>query len=287
MTPSAYKEEYEKLAVHLGGGLTTPVKIWNYRCGDPADHGAVRDRLRHKVAASKGVTDFEIRVGLGGDLKPVDPEFTKTPDFDWYLRMPFKGKGTPEHCQIVLQLAHHYGMAPDLQKYADDHLGLDCNGFVGNFLLHVWKGQPWTDHCMGEKNSHREGPDQRMDGFEDKRKQNRIFDWDAIQFGLPHIFIRTEDDGKVIISNSGDLVGHIVISEPGVSARRGRDAHDMVRIIESTATHNPAGLSDDWYSLIGEKKIGSKKIFKIDRGGKFARHRELWFTAFRVNPEKV
>jgi hypothetical protein len=33
---------------------------------------------------------------------------------------------------------HHFGLVTDLQKYADEQLGLDCNGFVGNFLLHAW-----------------------------------------------------------------------------------------------------------------------------------------------------
>jgi hypothetical protein len=47
-------------------------------------------------------------------------------------RYVFAGKGAPEHCQIVLQLADHWKLAPSgLQAYADSALGLDCNGFVG------------------------------------------------------------------------------------------------------------------------------------------------------------
>jgi hypothetical protein len=287
MKPSEYKAEYENLTIHLGDGETTTVTINKYRLSEPKDGGVARQALRNKVVVGKGVTDFELRVGLGGNLKPVDAEFTKTADFHWYLRGPFKGKGAPEHCQIVLQLVHHFELATDLQKYADEQLGLDCNGFVGNFLLHAWgTGTPWTDHCLGPVNDQREGPDQRLDGFQDKRRNNRINDWDDIEFGLPHVFIRTNDAGSILLGNSGDLAGHIVISDLGISARQGSDERNRLRILESTASHSPPGLCEDWYSWFSEKKIGKTKIFNIDRGDKFAIHRKIWFMAFKVDAPK-
>jgi len=51
------------------------------------------------------------------------------------------GKGTPERCQITLQLALRYGLAADVQavrKYCEDgKIGLDCNGFVGAYMRDV------------------------------------------------------------------------------------------------------------------------------------------------------
>jgi hypothetical protein len=57
----------------------------------------------------------------------------------------------------------------------------------------------------------------------------------------------------------------IVMSDPGISARQGRDKRDRLRIVESTASHSPPGLCEDWYSWFDEKDLGETKIFYIDR----------------------
>jgi len=55
----------------------------------------------------------------------------------------FSGKGSPEDVQLTLQLAARCGGATKgLQQYCDEkvdtysRLGLDCNGFVGNYLCY-------------------------------------------------------------------------------------------------------------------------------------------------------
>lgn len=59
----------------------------------------------------------------------------------------FFAKGSPEDYATTLRCAALYaGVAPDdLQKYADDHLGLDCSGFVNQF----WS---WTGRLAGYSN---------------------------------------------------------------------------------------------------------------------------------------
>lgn len=63
----------------------------------------------------------------------------------------FSGKGSPEDVQLTLQLAARCGLAPDgLQKYCDEtvdsyaRLGLDCNGFVGNYLMYRNSNTKWS-----------------------------------------------------------------------------------------------------------------------------------------------
>lgn len=50
----------------------------------------------------------------------------------------FNGKGSPEDCETALQWAVEKGECPpgqaNVQQYCDDHLGLDCNGFVDRFF---------------------------------------------------------------------------------------------------------------------------------------------------------
>jgi hypothetical protein len=54
------------------------------------------------------------------------------------LSRAFTGKGTPEICARALRLAEAFGLvAPTvatMQTYCDNYVGLDCNGFVGNYL---------------------------------------------------------------------------------------------------------------------------------------------------------
>jgi hypothetical protein len=50
----------------------------------------------------------------------------------------FNGKGSPEDCETALQWAVEKGECSpghaNVQQYCDDHLGLDCNGFVDRFF---------------------------------------------------------------------------------------------------------------------------------------------------------
>jgi hypothetical protein len=286
MTPAEYKAQYEDLKINLGGGQTTSVSINKYRLGQPKDGGATRKALMDKIGT--GVSDFEVRVGLNGDLQPVEAKLTKTPAFRLALASPYTGKGAPEHCQVVLQLARHYNQATDLQKYADDNLGLDCNGFVGNFLWHIWRANPWSNPGRADKDY--DGPDMRLDGYFDVRRQDRVKRWEDINTNHLYLLIRTTDDGELIIRNSGNPIGHIVITEPGQAARAGTsDQHLAIRVMESTASHVPPGLSANWYTCIDEKHAGTAKaIFKIDRGIDVrGPNQQIWFMVVQVQPHRT
>jgi hypothetical protein len=54
------------------------------------------------------------------------------------LAQAYIGKGTPEIIASALRYAEAFGLvagnAPAMQKYCDEYIGLDCNGFVGNYL---------------------------------------------------------------------------------------------------------------------------------------------------------
>jgi hypothetical protein len=282
---SEYKALYDELEIF---GHNDTVSIHQYRLGQPKDGGTTRKALLDKVGP-KGIQDFELRVGPKGNLQTVDPAFTKTSAFHLALASPFTGKGAPEHCQLVLQLADHFNLAPggDLQRYADTHLGLDCNGFVGNYLWHEWKGNPWTNPGRGDKDY--DGPDMRLDGFRDVRRHNRVKKWSEINTNLLYLFIRVTENGDIIVNAVGDPIGHIVITDsphaPG--AATDADKHIAVRVVESSGSHHPPGLYENWYSWLTEKNAGTKDaIFYVDRGGGFTDKRQIWFLIVRVDPVK-
>ena len=133
MTPWEYAQRY--LPVEIPGPAGTPIRveIRRYRLGAPK---AAKDQLLSRVSDhfSKHKTDKAYRLTLTINGQPE--QFASWRDLGYFLQAPFIGKGSPEDCQLVLQLAllTGYKSAGELQGWADDNLGLDCNGFVGNYL---------------------------------------------------------------------------------------------------------------------------------------------------------
>lgn len=173
----------------------------------------------------------------------------------------FAGKGSPETCQIVLQLAQHWGLAKkgELQKYANTCMGLDCNGFVGNYLWHVKRGVPWYQIGVANQEA---GPDSQIDGYFNTSKL--LSKWSDIQLGVGYIMGQVDGNGQ-IIKGGGSVAdaGHLVITEPSrfqISFDRESKGIFDVYVVESTGSHDP-GLTESWYNY---SKVDGK-IFTIRR----------------------
>src|SRR5688572_29333664 len=129
MTPWEYAQRY--LPVEIPGPAGTPIRveIRRYRLGAPK---AAKDQLLSRVSDhfSKHKTDKAYRLTLTINGEPE--QFARWQDLGFFLQAPFVGKGSPEDCQLVLQLAllTGYKSVGELQGWADANLGLDCNGFV-------------------------------------------------------------------------------------------------------------------------------------------------------------
>jgi hypothetical protein len=161
LTPSAFKDMYRRLSVPLLDGRTIlGVDVHEYRNAkryfgegevDPGDHGVTGGMSKgHAPLAAKlrrhgqvrGST-FTVWVRTGGKLylsdgaidSPFDPAITV--DSKEILR-PYCGKGSPQEISRVLQFAVGFDLLPPtlgaLQAHCREYIGLDCNGFVGNFL---------------------------------------------------------------------------------------------------------------------------------------------------------
>ncbi len=289
MTPSQYKDRYDRLQVTLDDGSTETVSINRYRLAG----------LNYKEAAKKAFESKLSDNGIGTGVTVNTPDGVtavgaETPapghahghkhaihhlmDWSGMAHYVFLGKGAPEHCQIVLQLARRWSLAPDLQKYADDNLGLDCNGFVGNYLWHVVGKQPWTNLGVGK---HDHGPDCSIDGYFDHRKA--LTRWEDLNTSQSYLFGEVnEKSGAVIPGGSAANAGHIVITEPGwrsdpVGGSKG-PGFIRVWVIEATHSHNP-GLWASWYQPLA---VDSKKrMFQLFRAEMIPAKQKIWF---RVAP---
>jgi hypothetical protein len=137
MSAATYMQQYLELAVVLGDSEVQTASIDKYLNlavkprGDQA--WTARDLvLNEMIAETKSnwkATQFYID-GFVISQKAISKAFT--------------GKGSPSEVKTALRMAHRYGFitnsakprrgSKSLDDYTDAYSGLDCNGFVGNYL---------------------------------------------------------------------------------------------------------------------------------------------------------
>jgi hypothetical protein len=296
MTPAQYKARYENLVIPRAKGEPVTVNMNQYRLRTLNYNEAAAHAFLNRLDRS-GV-DVELTVDSGpetfrighrkedGGVDVHDMTRTGPARVDPHVlaqvrlmaRYVFAGKGAPEHCQIVLQLADHWNLAPaGLQAYADKALGLDCNGFVGNYLWHVKRGRPWTDQGLDAN----EGPDSTISQY--FTGKHFISHWEDMKPGLSYIFGKVNAAGAIIEGGgaSATNAGHIAITEPSHFRPAGDMRPPAVHMVESTIAHQP-GLCESWYSPISMSSRFAK-VFNIHREAMIAGHQQYPFKIAAVH----
>lgn len=222
--------------------------------------GKIRDHFAKPNATLKvfvGAAEVEERV------------FRTANEAAYYAKKAFWGKGSPEEVQITLQLAMRFNLTtPErLQEYCDaptdglaqGRIGLDCNGFVGNYIEHGFQGKSWDDNKVGFSNylantgiadfMQKIGPE--VESISDVK----IFE--TYVMGLAD-----SATGQVINRFLGEKTGHIVVTTPMTffGMHEGKPRYSML-VVESTTD---AGLTESQYLLLS----GSDYVFKVLRGSK-------------------
>ncbi|MBV6431421.1 MAG: hypothetical protein IANPNBLG_01551 [Bryobacteraceae bacterium] len=299
MTPAQYKAKYTSLKVKRKNGTIETVRVSRYVLNHSTVNTAAMEAFRSKyfsrgidtdltilsdsgeVTMSTGLTRSEDRfrrAGLPGLKISIekngreDAVITKN-GVDWggLAVYSFLGKGAPEHCQVVLQLAEHWGLATNgLQAYADSALGLDCNGFVGNYIWHGRKGNTWSHGGFRDL----KGPDSQITNF--FRDLPLVRRWEEINPSHTYL-LGLVDSANNVIPGGGSVkdAGHIMITEPGRRSFGHWDTYSpRLWVVESTGGAVRPGLSEGWYECLDyNAKTG---VFTLDRGeGIQAAHREI------------
>ena len=289
LTPLQYEARYKTLPVDFIATDTAPLTLTvnKYRLGKMTTEGQRLVTAAHDYLAQqqKKSSDFTLAFIVNGQPATFGMWEVLAP----HLRSPFSGKGSPEDCQIAAQMAVLLNRTTraNLQSYCDANIGLDCNGFVGNYLWHVRGKNDWMDIA----GSHDLGPDMSIDGFFDKGRP--IGGLDKIQPGELNVFGLVSSDTSRIIpvavwNPDGTLKesGHIVISEPGWFTQETGSAKTStfwgLYGVESTGTTKTGvavGLTDDWCTIKEYKDPATNKtknvvgyaqhrIFNIHRNSK-------------------
>lgn len=277
MTPWQYAGRY--LSIDVPGTSAGPIRIDRYHRGDPTNQ---KDALQGLVKAeferqSRKTSGFRLPVTVNGQRF----EFRSYDDIKFCLQHPFIGKGAPEECQVVLQLAVATMLVKpeNLQKWADANLGLDCNGFVGSYLLHEVAGKDWRSAATKAE----VGPSQGIDEYEKHWCDAPVTDAAKFERGRTYLVMRVDDRGDVISRFSGGKVGHIAITEPSEmmdrsfisdsfggldleTARLGLYGKKALRSVESGGPWNGGpGVGKNWMMILGPAKVKNAFVVMRDK----------------------
>jgi hypothetical protein len=157
LTALQLERQYKQLGVALGNGQSAYVAVSHYRNNSSAspDHSTVEAKekaMKPLIAALRAQSKADLglkkkptgtNVVLKRPAAEVDPleyapgSLYQSVDVGAIART-FVGKGSPADIAGTLALAVRFGLVGGttaaLQKYVDDYVGLDCSGFVTNFL---------------------------------------------------------------------------------------------------------------------------------------------------------
>ncbi len=278
MTPSQYAARY--LPVMVRG--TVPIDISRYHLGKET---AAKDQLLGALAghlATNQKKDPGYRLTMNVQGTPLSIGSWK--EVGIHLYNPFIGKGSPEECDFVLQLATLIGgIRPErLQAWADANLGLDCNGFVGNYLFHDVLAIDWLTVAP----AHLPGPSSLIStifkfysGIDDRYA---LDDLSQVTQSDSYLIARVDANGNVMPGGPGNVPGHIAITEPGQIMQQsfvsnsmgGIDAtfakldmynHLALRTVESVGPRNTdPGIVMNWM-VFQEQDKTNKRVFKVRR----------------------
>jgi len=273
MSPVRYAERYLNLQVSFDDGPKT-VGITKYHIGDPdSEQGLLWQALKEHVQKNQKSPGWRLRLRVNGE----PAEFSNAEELRYRVVSPFYGKGSPEDCQIVLQLAvllrPNVGKST-LQAYCNSHLGLDCNGFVGNYIFRVLRGNGWrsnvSDSAIGPSSTITQimnGPGGVVVHDVDEMVPNRLY-----------VLAEVDSSNRIIPGGPSSTPGHIVITEPGryINSFMSMNLDPAV----SGAVGNPAfwgaestggiGLVQSWY-VIRQLTNGGRPVdgvFRVLRGSK-------------------
>lgn len=188
---------------------------------------------------------------------------------------PFSGKGSPEDVQLTLQLAARCNLAPNgLQRYCDElvdtqypRLGLDCNGFVGNYLRYRNSDTKWNSYDPVSSKTIING-DMGINSIVTKVAPEPVKNVDEMLAPRMHVFGMVDGAGKVIDGGFGPI-GHIMITQAhnwGLQEAMPpipKQYHGKQYLLYSGVEATPAvGLSDFRYTILNIAKNGVATVWR-------------------------
>lgn len=201
------------------------------------------------------------RQSFGGGIE--HREFDAWQELWHFARKAFYGKGSPEECQITLQLAERFKLPKGgtVQGYCDKYLGLDCNGFVGNYLVHGRREQGWdVEEPKGQKYLAN-----TTIGVICRANGAPIQDVDELVPVNSYVMGLVGPSGNVIEQIEGNSFGHIFVTQPNYkwesAYKEGKTERLVPTMFALESTGGGVGLINSAIQIVNVKQ----GIFTIKR----------------------
>lgn len=271
LNPEEFADKYLKMPLYIfppGDGIDNTafapsgwqtVRVANYRL----DTNTQEARLWNDVDANMGKEARICVRTIDGSL--VDETLSKK-DLKFHFHQPFVGKGSPEQVQIAIQLVYRFhkvktSLAAFLKA---NFIGLDCNGFVGNYYQRIIQGTPWKT----QNNNLDPGPTTTIDGFMDLAKtKGQIQKLESMNAAEMYVFAEVDPTSGQIIDPSKDNpknYGHVMLTVPGTFTMIGKTQASM-KVVEATAD-GARELRSLIYTIASSKSSPQGTIFTVWRG---------------------
>jgi len=129
--PSQYMNRYKRCLVSLADGSMIPVCVDRYLRADNSGNPPVRNGRNAYHELIKALSD-KTGTSRHSESYSLDGRRVHRDCF----RMPFIGKGSPFDIGQAVLAASWCGLinARTVQRYCEDYMGLDCNGFASNLF---------------------------------------------------------------------------------------------------------------------------------------------------------
>ena len=146
---------------------------------------------------------------------------------------------------------------------AKDFLGLDCNGFVGNYYQRVIQGWDWKTANVNKD----PGPTTLMDDL--LALGVEVMDPKDLEFDSTYIFVWCDGEGNIKNPHKGvpNSYGHVMITEP--CTLKGSPGNQQIQVVEATASGKRKLRVSDYtiksakHTTVKGRKAG---VFLVDRG---------------------
>lgn len=273
LTPAEFADKYLKMRVYIyppeNGGPDNSalapsgwqnVSFANYRLGKTAYRESVWRDIAPRL---KDKTDVKLITISGAEI-----EDSLTAAELWNaFRYPWVGKGSPEQAQITIQILYRFHKAHTALNafLAADFVGLDCNGFAGNYYQRVMKAEGWKD----QNNSKDPGPTTFIEGLlrlgGRKAEIKKLEDIDSGK-----IYVLAECDPKTAeiadpVAGQDNTWGHVMLTEPN-SWKRLAGGKIGLSVSEATADAGRKLRSNVDYTIYPAKKVNGVSVFHVERG---------------------
>jgi hypothetical protein len=239
------------------------VRCDNYRLGPSTQEaGLWRDVAAHVDKLTKPL-DVAVRTIWGSH----EIALMTAGELRRHFHQPFAGKGSPEQCQVALQTVYRFHKAKSSIRsfLQQDFIGLDCNGFVGNYIQRVLGG---TDTYWRTADNNKDpGPTTLInDLLGGQGATNQIKDMKSMEPSDIHLFGFCDVSGNIYDPSKDDPTGfgHLMMTEPGTL----KEVSDglQVGVAEATAAGKRKLRYVENYKIKSARKTINGTVFAIERG---------------------